>query len=772
MIEAFNPYTPGKPVKEETIFFGRAEVVDWATRQMVAGRRFIVLYGPEQIGKTSLLLHIQRRLVSRFCSALVSLQDVRVTGLASILEHLVIEVAGSLREDASAVLPTIRASSDNPEQMLLALETFLSEATQRLGGRSLILMLDDFDALTVAGNENVTQEFIAGLARMVARLNSLYVIITTTANTEKDKQFYPILFYEASYRRLGPLTTEEATELIVRPVEGILRFDHGVIKRISELTSNHPYYLHFFCYILFDRCFRAGWVNMKQIDDALEEMLSLSIQNFDLAWQDSTPPERAILATLGALRGTRGIFTHQDILAYLTKGAEYVPQETIFATLERLAERGILIKMGALSYRFQIDLFRLWLDHHVSPEQYIRDIHLLPVPTVEEPPPPPTPVPTVDDGEGKEKEEETTQEAKSPIGGNWWFCGIIAAISTITALALITVGVWRMLTIPKSPTPTVVAEGEYTPPAATNATGEPANTPTPPPQPTATPTEPVVSVRQLPAIVYMIQENKSTNHQLAVMDSDGSNPQKITNTKFDESWPVWSPDGKKIAFVSNRDGNQEIYVMPLPAQDSDNQEESQAVNLTKNPSNDTGPVWSPDGKKIAFASRRAGNKWEIFVMDADGGNVQQLTKDGGNNFSPSWSPDSKSIAFAGKISGNWDIYTMQADGSDVKHLTDDPAEDTSPSWSPLGDYIAFESRREKLSDVFIMRTNGAEQTRLNCSSTSDDHSPTWSPDGQRIVFYTNRDKNWEIYSSDIAGNSVVNLTKTDQTDETGPVWRP
>jgi dipeptidyl aminopeptidase/acylaminoacyl peptidase len=111
------------------------------------------------------------------------------------------------------------------------------------------------------------------------------------------------------------------------------------------------------------------------------------------------------------------------------------------------------------------------------------------------------------------------------------------------------------------------------------------------------------------------------------MNADGSNPVNLTHHESNDYWPAWSPDGTKIAFTSNRDGNNEIYVM--------NADGSNPVNLTRNESNDYWPAWSPDGTKIAFASLRSGNN-DIYIMNADGSNVFQLTTRGGTE--PVWRP--------------------------------------------------------------------------------------------------------------------------------------
>jgi Tol biopolymer transport system component len=110
---------------------------------------------------------------------------------------------------------------------------------------------------------------------------------------------------------------------------------------------------------------------------------------------------------------------------------------------------------------------------------------------------------------------------------------------------------------------------------------------------------------------------------------DGANLTRLTFSPFTDWFPSWSPDGTKIAFMSSRDENFEIYVM--------NADGTNPVNLTNHPGSDEHPSWSPDGTKIAFDSRR-GNNGEIYVMNADGTHPVRLTSNRVSDSSPSWSP--------------------------------------------------------------------------------------------------------------------------------------
>ena len=129
-------------------------------------------------------------------------------------------------------------------------------------------------------------------------------------------------------------------------------------------------------------------------------------------------------------------------------------------------------------------------------------------------------------------------------------------------------------------------------------------------------------------------------------------------------------DGTKLAFTSDRDVNREIYVMN--AQDGSNQ-----TNLTMNPATDEFPSWSPDGTKIAFVTDA-----DIYVMNAqDGSNQTNLTMNPAFDFDPSWSPDGTKLAFTSDRDGNTEVYVMNAqDGSNQTRLTDNGASDGLAEW--------------------------------------------------------------------------------------------
>jgi Tol biopolymer transport system component len=266
-----------------------------------------------------------------------------------------------------------------------------------------------------------------------------------------------------------------------------------------------------------------------------------------------------------------------------------------------------------------------------------------------------------------------------------------------------------------------------------------------------------------------------------VMKADGTNQTLLTNNPRSGESPMWSPDGTRIAFVSNRDdfGNVEIYVMNA---DGTNQR-----RLTNSPGSDYLSAWSPDGTRIAFQSDRddpnqatcantSSCSSDIYVMNADGSNQTRLTNSGKNFFSM-WSPDGTRIAFTGLSDNNYHNYVMNSDGTNQTRLTNSPLSEVSPRWSPDGDRIAFIRYTDGLlthgTEIYVMNADGSNQIRLT-NNPAADLDTAWSPDGTRIAFASDRDRgnfDFEIYVMNADGSNQTRLTNNPGASSSGAAWQ-
>jgi hypothetical protein len=252
--------------------------------------------------------------------------------------------------------------------------------------------------------------------------------------------------------------------------------------------------------------------------------------------------------------------------------------------------------------------------------------------------------------------------------------------------------------------------------------------------------------------------DRDGNLEIYVMDADGGGQIRLTENPGEDHSPAWSPDGTRLTFVSTRDGNAEIYVM--------NNDGTGQTRLTQNSATDLNPAWHVDGARLGFVSDRDGND-EIYLMNADGTNQVNLTNNIGEDSSFSFSPDGTMIAFSSsREDSQFDIYVGSVGQGDGRRLTTAVGDDINPSWAQQ---IVFESNRDDNDEIYSMGANGGGQTRLT-NNTEVDMDPAQAGDGQ-IVFSSSRDGNLEIYVANAIGGGIARLT-TNNFSDVQPALKP
>ena len=217
-----------------------------------------------------------------------------------------------------------------------------------------------------------------------------------------------------------------------------------------------------------------------------------------------------------------------------------------------------------------------------------------------------------------------------------------------------------------------------------------------------------------------------------------------------------APVTAKIVFASTRDGNSEIYIM--------NPDGSKQVNLTRHPSRDLAPAWSPTGEHIAFNSDRDGIR-DIYIMDANGKNVRKVFRRLAYREYPVWSPDGKKLAYTN--ASNWSIYVGTIADQQEERITSTNFLGGWPAWAPDGSEVAFISTEGPWA--YSLKVVNLETRKERLLMPNEEigkfFDPDWSPDGTRIVFHWSKKG---IYVMDRNGKGLRHLV----SNASRPTWSP
>lgn len=269
--------------------------------------------------------------------------------------------------------------------------------------------------------------------------------------------------------------------------------------------------------------------------------------------------------------------------------------------------------------------------------------------------------------------------------------------------------------------------------------------------------------------------DRDGNAEIYRVQESGEGLTRLTDNPAQDDAPAWSPDGRQIAFQSKRDGSSDICVMQADG--------AHPRNLAQDPQDsfddEFRPAWRPDGQTLAlYTDRYAGDTCavhQLATLPVTGGlkNIQLVELPAGNQISFDWSPDGQTLAFSATPCQSddprlylWDAVTKKVSALTAAALS--PA--LYPAWSTDGARLAFASAATGDYDIYLLELNSGVVTNLT-QNPAHDTQPTWSPDDAHLAFVSRREGNDEIYIIDADGANPRNLTQNPARD-TAPNWSP
>jgi TolB protein len=246
--------------------------------------------------------------------------------------------------------------------------------------------------------------------------------------------------------------------------------------------------------------------------------------------------------------------------------------------------------------------------------------------------------------------------------------------------------------------------------------------------------------------------------EVYIGDYDGANQRRITINRSLNITPVWSPDGRAIAYTSYRRGFPDVYLSLIY--------QGTLETPTRGVGQNWLPAFSPDGTRVAFTSNRDGNP-EIYVMNRDGSEVRRLTDHPSIDSTPTWSPTGTQIAFTSDRtgSGSPQIYVIGVDGTGIRRISFESYADR-PTWSPPPyNEIAFSARTGPGHDIKILNIASGETRQITFGEGTNE-SPAWSPNGRHLAFSSTRAGRVQVFTVDRDGRNVRQITRD------GNNWTP
>ncbi|MBD2411268.1 hypothetical protein FACHB389_16385 [Nostoc calcicola FACHB-389] len=376
LVSRRNPYIIGRPIDDPKLLFGRQDLFHFLEDNLSQGIKVTLLHGQRRIGKSSIIRNIPKSVkLEDFVFIRFNLEDYTRENLCRILADLAQEIIEQLEiDDQKIQLPSIEDLDKDPD---IFYSQFLTKILDRLDGKKLVFLLDEFEALSDKYSASLLEKFFNYLHSLIEVEDELFLIIFAGRQSASMPNLLNY-FQDASTREIGFLNKDSATQLITQPAQGILEYEPEAIKAIIELSAGHPYFIQVICFAIFVRAreLDESHISLEDINNIIDKAIENAEAGLAWFWDGLTIPEKIVFS---AIAESQKIAVEKS-QTVPENSLKLVNQYGIFKTealeqaVKELVDYNFLDETGE---KIKIELVRLWLLERHPLRQEIKELEKL-----------------------------------------------------------------------------------------------------------------------------------------------------------------------------------------------------------------------------------------------------------------------------------------------------------------------------------------------------------------------------------------------------------
>ncbi|UCG52142.1 MAG: PEGA domain-containing protein [Candidatus Latescibacterota bacterium] len=378
-----NPYIVGNPIKDQRMFFGREDDFKYIRRKVTGGKKggLLVLCGSRRSGKTSILFQIMNgRLGEDFLPALIDMQAMTVESDLDFLIKLAQAIIDTIDDPEISLEKDFLAKRG--EGSLVAFQSLIGKINQRLEGRKLVLMFDEYEIFESHISKGlISTEILNLFANWVEHKEGVFIVFTGSDKLEeRTAEYWGRFLGKALHRRISFLSRSDTLRLIEEPVAGVVSYEEGLPEKIYELTAGQPFYTQVFCQALVDHLNEVRELGLSTIDlqNVIDQIIENPLPQMIFSWNSLSNIEKLSLSVIGELNKESVTPVRAKEIPAFAKREKIgyrVDSGVLGETLEKLFYHDILDKHGPRdAYTFKMDLWRRWIARMHSIWQVVDEI--------------------------------------------------------------------------------------------------------------------------------------------------------------------------------------------------------------------------------------------------------------------------------------------------------------------------------------------------------------------------------------------------------------